>query len=66
MHMYLGGVAKEQAEADQDTSITQRIILAGGGVVEGSSAMAENDLLSAAIETAGIYMILRIMAVSGL
>lgn len=49
------GVTRDQAEADTDMSIQQRLILAGGSTLEGVSEMVDNDILADTLEVAGIY-----------
>lgn len=47
------GVTRDQAEADEDMSIQQRLILAGGSTLEGTSEMVDNDILADALEVTG-------------
>lgn len=48
-----GGVARDQAEADEDMSIKQRLVLAGGSAVGGASEMVDNEVIASAMEVAG-------------
>ena len=48
-----GGVARDQAEADEDMSIKQRLVLAGGRAVGGASEMVDNEVIANAMEVAG-------------
>ena len=50
-----GGVARDQAEADEDMSIKQRLVLAGGSAVGGASEMVDNEVIANAMEVAGSY-----------
>ena len=50
-----GGVARDQAEADEDMSIKQRLVLAGGSTVGGASEMVDNEVIANAMEVAGSY-----------
>ena len=50
-----GGVARDQAEADEDMSIKQRLVLAGGSAVGGASEMVDNEVIANAMEVAGLY-----------
>ena len=43
-------MANDQAEADEDMSIKQRLILAGGSAVGGASEMVDNEVISSAME----------------
>lgn len=47
------GVAKDQAEADEDMSIKQRLVLAGGSTLTGASEMVDNEIIAGAMEVAG-------------
>lgn len=47
------GVAHDQAEADEEMSLQQRLILAGGSVLEGTSEMVDNEVISGAMEVGG-------------
>ena len=38
------GVANDQADADEDLSLKQRVALAGGSVLEGTSEMVDNEI----------------------
>ncbi len=49
------GVTRDQAEADPDMSLQQRLILAGGSTLEGVSEMVDNDILADTLEVAGRY-----------
>ena len=49
-------MANDQAEADEDMSIKQRLILAGGSAVGGASEMVDNEVISSAMEVAGVCM----------
>ena len=46
-------MAKDQAEADEDMSLKQRLVLAGGSTLEGTSEMVGNETLAGAMEEAG-------------
>lgn len=48
-----GGVAKDQADADDDMSIKQRLVLAGGSAVGGASEIVDNEVIASAMEVAG-------------
>ena len=50
-----GGVTRDQAEADEDMSIKQRLVLAGGSAVGGASEMVDNEVIANAMEVAGSY-----------
>ena len=47
------GVTRDQAEADSDMSVQQRLILAGGSTLEGVSGMVEDEILADTLEVAG-------------
>ena len=47
------GVAKDQADADEDMSLKQRLVLAGGSALEGASEMVDNEIVAGAMEVAG-------------
>lgn len=48
------GVTRDQAEADTDMTLQQRLILAGGSTLEGVSGMVDNEILADTLEVAGI------------
>ena len=48
-----GGVAKDQAEADEDMSLKQRAMLAAGSAMGGASEMVDNEVLAAVLEVGG-------------
>ena len=50
-----GGVFHDQAEADEDMSIKQRLVLAGGSALTGASEMVDNDIVADAMEVAGEF-----------
>ena len=50
-----GGVLHDQAEADEDMSIKQRLVLAGGSALTGASEMVDNDIVADAMEVAGEF-----------
>ena len=37
-------VAQEQAEADEDTSLQQRLLMGAGTTLEGASEMTDNEI----------------------
>lgn len=39
-------VVKEQAEADEDTSIQQRLLMGAGTTLEGASELTDNEIAS--------------------
>ena len=39
-------VAQEQAEADEDTSFQQRVLMGAGTALEGASEMTDNEIAS--------------------
>ena len=47
-------MARDQAEADEDMSIKQRLVLAGGSAVGGASEMVDNEVIASAMEVAGM------------
>ena len=47
-------MAKDQCDADEDASLTQRLVLAGGSVTEGASELTDHDVVSGGLEVAGI------------
>ena len=47
------GVAKDQAEADEDMSLKQRLVLAAGSTLEGASGMVDNEIIAGAMEVGG-------------
>ena len=49
----IGGVITDQAEADEDMSLKQRLVLAGGSAMTGASEMVDNEIISGAMEVAG-------------
>ena len=54
------GVAHDQAEADEEMSLQQRMVLAGGSVLEGTSEMVDNEVISGAMEVGGRCMSLHL------
>ena len=52
-----GGVAKDQAEADEDMSVKQRLVLAGGSALSGASEMVDNEAVAGAMEVGGEHII---------
>ena len=52
------GVTRDQAEADEDMTIQQRLILAGGSTLEGVSEMVEDDILADVLEVAGEFCVI--------
>ena len=47
------GVLKDQAEADEDMSLKQRLVLAGGSTLSGASEMVDNEVIAGAMEVGG-------------
>ncbi len=47
------GIIRDQAEADEDMSIQQRLILAGGSTLEGVGGMMDNQILADTFEVVG-------------
>ena len=47
------GVAKDQADADEDMSVQQRLLLAGGSTLGGASEMVDNEIVAGAMEVGG-------------
>lgn len=47
------GVLHDQAEADENMSLQQRLILAGGSTLEGTSEMVDNEVISGAMQVGG-------------
>jgi len=47
------GVLHDQAEADENMSLQQRLILAGGSALEGTSEMVDNEVISGAMQVGG-------------
>ena len=39
-------MAQEQAEADEDTSLQQRLLMGAGTTLEGASEMTDNEIAS--------------------
>ena len=46
-------VAKDQAEADEDMSLKQRMVLAAGSTLTGASGMVDNEIIAGAMEVGG-------------
>ena len=46
-------MVKDQAEADEDMSLKQRLVLAGGSALSGGSEMVDNEVLAAVMEVGG-------------
>ena len=46
-------VAKDQAEADEDLSLKQRLALAAGSTITGASGMVDNEIIAGAMEVGG-------------
>ncbi len=44
MQQTAASVAQEQAEADDDTTIQQRLLMGAGTTMNGASEMVDNDL----------------------
>ena len=49
----IGGVITKQAEADEDMSLKQRLVLAGGSAMTEASELVDNEIISGAMEVAG-------------
>jgi len=47
------GVVRDQADADEDMSLTQRLALAGGSTLEGVGGMMDDQILADTFEVAG-------------
>ncbi len=43
-------VVKEQADADDDVTVTQRLGMAGGTILQGTSEMVDNDIGSGTVQ----------------
>ena len=43
----------DQADADEDMSLKQRLALAGGSAMTGTSELVDNEIISGALEVAG-------------
>ena len=50
-------MAGDQAEADKEMSIKQRLVLAGGSAVGGASEMVEIEIVANAMEVTGLLRI---------
>ena len=46
-------MAKDQAEADEDMSLKQRLVLAAGSTLTGASEMVDNEIIAGAMEVGG-------------
>lgn len=46
-------MAKDQAEADEDMSLKQRLVLAGGSALTGASEMVDNEAIAGAMQVGG-------------
>ena len=49
----VGAVLKDQADADPDLSMKQRLILAGGSTLEGLSEFVRNEVGAGVLQVAG-------------
>ena len=49
----VGGVLKDQADADPDLSVKQRLVLAGGSTLEGASEFVPNEVGAGVLQVAG-------------
>ena len=47
-------MAGDQAEADEEMSTKQRLILVGGSAASGASEIVDNEILSSHMEVTGI------------
>ena len=52
--LLVGGVVKDQAEADEGMSFKQRVALAGGSALSGVSEVVDNDILAGALQVGGM------------
>ena len=50
-------VAKEQFEADDDTTVQQRLLMAGGTALQESSGMVDDQIGSGMSETGSLYFV---------
>ena len=53
-------MAKDQADADEDMSLKQRLVLAGGSMLTGASEMVDNEIIAGAMEVGGEYVCERV------
>ena len=58
------GVLKDQAEADEDMSLKQRLALAGGSTLSGASEMVDNEVIAGAMEVGGETFTIRMEEVA--
>ena len=49
----VGGVLKDQADADPDLSVKQRLVLAGGSTLEGASEFVPDEVGAGVLQVAG-------------
>ena len=49
-------MVKDQAEADEDMSLKQRVVLAGGSALGGTSEMVDNEVVAGAMEVGGEFV----------
>lgn len=49
-------MVKDQAEADEDMSLKQRLVLAGGSTLSGASEMVDNEVVAGAMEVGGEFV----------
>ena len=52
----VGAVLKDQADADPDLSVKQRLILAGGSTLEGASEFVPDEVGAGVLQVARAYI----------
>lgn len=53
--IYAGDMVKDQASADKDTTVAQRLALAGGGAAKGVGDIVDNEVAADALKVGGRY-----------
>ena len=53
LYISAGGILTDQAEADEDMSVQQRLLLAEGSTLGGASEMVDNEIVAGAMEVGG-------------
>ena len=48
-------MVKDQASADKDTTVAQRLALAGGGAAKGVGDVVDNEVVADALKVGGRY-----------
>lgn len=56
LYLCAGDMVKDQASADKDTTVAQRLALAGGGAAKGVGDVVDNEVVADALKVGGRYL----------